>query len=430
MTRSCARSTAKRLVWRFHIAFDVREPLSLHGRLRRSAGIRQRGRRSHEHVRHRRAVQQVIRRRGSSRRAPGRDARPDERSRPRQRGRRPLPRPRAVRREQGVAVLARPRAGLGPSSATGWPPRSAATTSPRCAPATRSSWPTPTPPARRPGWPSTTPELRIMSAGERIEIFKEMGTADGLRARASRSATSRAATRSATRAWRPRAASPPSTRIRSRPAWTCASSTTARCPTTTGCAASCAARASSFQTDNDTEVAAGYLTWRLREGATLEGALESCLSDLDGFYTFAVGTADGFAVLRDPIACKPAVMAETDEWVAMASEYRAIAVLPGAEEADRVGARAGQGVQLGAGARLMSGRDPASPSRPSTWPATPRRELNARLHALAGDGRARRGGRHALARAQPQRRPRAGRRPRRAASRSRSRATSATTARA
>ena len=88
-----------------------------------------------------------------------------------------------------------------------------------------------------------------------------------------------------------------------------------------------------FQTDNDTEVAAGYLTWRLREGATLEQALESCLDDLDGFYTFAVGTADGFAVLRDPIACKPAVMAETDEWVAMASEYRAIAVLPGAADA-------------------------------------------------------------------------------------------------
>ncbi len=88
-----------------------------------------------------------------------------------------------------------------------------------------------------------------------------------------------------------------------------------------------------FQTDNDSEVAAGYLTWRMREGATLEQALEGCLEDLDGFYTFAVGTADGFAVLRDPIACKPAVMAETDEWVAMASEYRAIAVLPGAEDA-------------------------------------------------------------------------------------------------
>jgi amidophosphoribosyltransferase len=88
-----------------------------------------------------------------------------------------------------------------------------------------------------------------------------------------------------------------------------------------------------FQTENDTEVAAGYLTWRLREGDSLEQALESCLDALDGFYTFLVGTADGFAVLRDPIACKPAVLAETDDWVAMASEWRAIAVLPGAADA-------------------------------------------------------------------------------------------------
>jgi methylamine---glutamate N-methyltransferase subunit A len=88
-----------------------------------------------------------------------------------------------------------------------------------------------------------------------------------------------------------------------------------------------------FQTENDTEVAAGYIAWRLREGASLEQALEGCLDDLDGFYTFLVGTADGFAVLRDPIACKPAVLAETDEWVAMGSEWRALSVLPGAAEA-------------------------------------------------------------------------------------------------
>jgi glutamate synthase domain-containing protein 1 len=88
-----------------------------------------------------------------------------------------------------------------------------------------------------------------------------------------------------------------------------------------------------FQTDNDTEVAAGYLTWRLRQGASLDEALEAAIKDLDGFYTFAVGTRDGFAVLRDPIACKHAVLAETDDWVAMATEYRAIAKLPGADKA-------------------------------------------------------------------------------------------------
>lgn len=92
-------------------------------------------------------------------------------------------------------------------------------------------------------------------------------------------------------------------------------------------------RGITFETDNDTEVAAGYMTWRMREGATLKEAMTLALKDLDGFYTFAVGTKDGFAVLRDPFACKPAVLAETDEWVAMASEYRSIAPLPGADRA-------------------------------------------------------------------------------------------------
>ena len=88
-----------------------------------------------------------------------------------------------------------------------------------------------------------------------------------------------------------------------------------------------------FQTENDSEVAAGYLTWRLRQGATIAEALEAALADLDGFYTFAIGTREGFSVLRDPIACKPAVLAEADDWVAMASEYRALARLPGIESA-------------------------------------------------------------------------------------------------
>lgn len=88
-----------------------------------------------------------------------------------------------------------------------------------------------------------------------------------------------------------------------------------------------------FQTENDSEVAAGYLAWRLSQGASLAQALEAGLKDFDGFYTFTVGTRDGFAVIRDPIACKPAVMAETDQWVAMASEFRALARLPGVDGA-------------------------------------------------------------------------------------------------
>jgi glutamate synthase domain-containing protein 1 len=88
-----------------------------------------------------------------------------------------------------------------------------------------------------------------------------------------------------------------------------------------------------FETDNDTEVAAGYLTWRMREGDDLKNALGASLTDLDGFYTFVVGTESGFAVLRDPISCKPAVMAETDDYVAFGSEYRVLARLPDIEKA-------------------------------------------------------------------------------------------------
>ncbi|MEP3349407.1 MAG: glutamine amidotransferase family protein [Marinomonas sp.] len=88
-----------------------------------------------------------------------------------------------------------------------------------------------------------------------------------------------------------------------------------------------------FETENDSEVAAGYLTWRLNNGDSLQTALENALKDLDGFFTFTIGTKDGFAVMRDPIACKPAVLAETEDYVAMASEYQALASLPGIENA-------------------------------------------------------------------------------------------------
>ncbi len=88
-----------------------------------------------------------------------------------------------------------------------------------------------------------------------------------------------------------------------------------------------------FETDNDTEVAAAYLTHKMQQGASLGEALESGLDDLDGFYTFVVGTRNGFGVVRDPIACKPAVMAETDQYVAFGSEYRALVNLPGIDAA-------------------------------------------------------------------------------------------------
>jgi len=88
-----------------------------------------------------------------------------------------------------------------------------------------------------------------------------------------------------------------------------------------------------IQTENDSEVAAAYLSARMSEGLSLGEALTSALNDLDGFFTFVVGTKTGFGVLRDPIACKPAVMAETKAYVAFGSEYRALVNLPAIDNA-------------------------------------------------------------------------------------------------
>ena len=88
-----------------------------------------------------------------------------------------------------------------------------------------------------------------------------------------------------------------------------------------------------FETENDTEVAAAFVSHRLQGGQSLGQAMQATLTDLDGFFTFVVGTRNGFGVVRDPIACKPAVMAETDAYVAFGSEYRALVNLPGIDAA-------------------------------------------------------------------------------------------------
>jgi methylamine---glutamate N-methyltransferase subunit A len=88
-----------------------------------------------------------------------------------------------------------------------------------------------------------------------------------------------------------------------------------------------------FDTDNDTEAACRFLEWRMREGDTLETALEKGFDELDGFYTFLMGTEDELALVRDPFSCKPAIVAETDDYVAISSEFRSLAKLPGVKHA-------------------------------------------------------------------------------------------------
>jgi glutamate synthase domain-containing protein 1 len=88
-----------------------------------------------------------------------------------------------------------------------------------------------------------------------------------------------------------------------------------------------------FETDNDTEAACRYLEWRMREGDDLKTALEHGFDELDGFYTLLMGTKDQLALVRDPFACKPAVVAEHADYVAIASEFRSLAHLPDVKNA-------------------------------------------------------------------------------------------------
>lgn len=89
-----------------------------------------------------------------------------------------------------------------------------------------------------------------------------------------------------------------------------------------------------FETDNDTEAGCRFLQWRMREGDSLEEAIHRSFRELDGFFTFLMATAGKLVLVRDGFSCKPAVVAETDEYVAVGSEFRSLAHLPGIANAD------------------------------------------------------------------------------------------------
>lgn len=176
------------------------------------------------------------------------------------------------------------------------------------------------------------PNARVMSAGEGIEIYKEVGLPKDVAARfdvARMSGThgighTRMATESAV------------TTMGAHPFSTGAD----QCLVHNGSLSNhnsvrrvLRQAGMTFETENDTEVAAAFISHKLQEGAKLGEAMEATLTDLDGFFTFVVGTKNGFGVVRDPIACKPAVMAETDQYVAFGSEYRAMVNLPGIDAA-------------------------------------------------------------------------------------------------
>jgi methylamine---glutamate N-methyltransferase subunit A len=79
-----------------------------------------------------------------------------------------------------------------------------------------------------------------------------------------------------------------------------------------------------FYTENDSEVIGVYVRDRMTAGMSLADALRSSLDDLDGSFSYLAATGDSLAYVRDRFGFKPLMVAETNDFVAIATEENAL----------------------------------------------------------------------------------------------------------
>ena len=79
-----------------------------------------------------------------------------------------------------------------------------------------------------------------------------------------------------------------------------------------------------FYTENDSEIIGVYLRDRLAAGLSIPDALRSSLDDFDGSFSYLAAWGDGLAYVKDRFGYKPLVVAETDDFVALATEEIAL----------------------------------------------------------------------------------------------------------
>ena len=96
-----------------------------------------------------------------------------------------------------------------------------------------------------------------------------------------------------------------------------------------------------FYTENDSEIIGLYLARQLARGRTLGEALQASVRELDGSFSYLVGTSEAFGFAKDPFSLKPLIVAETASAVAVANEEVALqAALGGRYQAREAGAGA------------------------------------------------------------------------------------------
>jgi methylamine---glutamate N-methyltransferase subunit A len=86
-----------------------------------------------------------------------------------------------------------------------------------------------------------------------------------------------------------------------------------------------------FYSENDSEVIGVYLRDRMADGLSLADALRSSLDDFDGSFSYLAASGDTLAYVKDRYGFKPLVLAETDDFVAIATEEIALRTALGSD---------------------------------------------------------------------------------------------------
>jgi len=79
-----------------------------------------------------------------------------------------------------------------------------------------------------------------------------------------------------------------------------------------------------FSSENDSELIAVWNSVQMAGGHTLEESLRASISELDGVFTYLLGTADSIGMAKDRWAMKPLIGVRADDGVALATEEQAL----------------------------------------------------------------------------------------------------------
>ncbi len=86
-----------------------------------------------------------------------------------------------------------------------------------------------------------------------------------------------------------------------------------------------------FYTDNDSELIGIYLSEVMRAGASFAEALGRSVQFFDGSFSYLAASESELGFAKDPFGFKPLIVAESDEFVAIATEEVALRAAFGEE---------------------------------------------------------------------------------------------------